>query len=558
MGRISIKDDFEFFQEVVSHISGSLDLAESMVQVFAFLKDHFPIDGISFHQYSGRLQALKLLFLVTKDRFQYVETTLPLSENDALYMEKHESRDDIVGVSGEVSSNVVDSHRRAISHLLPYRPSSYLVGIMRSGNETLGHLCFIGSGKVRYTDTQIQRMRYLLGPFTLAMSNMLKFKRILEFQKKLYEEKNDLEKTLHHLQGNPIIGAKGGLHKTMNVVRQLEGRETPVLILGDTGTGKELIADKIQKNSLRVNGPFIKVNCGAIPESLIDSELFGYEKGAFTGATQSRPGRFEQADGGTLFLDEVGELPPQVQVRFLRVLQDGVVERLGGKQSFSVNVRIIAATNRNLETMIREGRFREDLYYRLYVFPVRLPPLRERTQDITALIHHFIEQSCARLKIKAPPVLHPESITCLKDYAWPGNVRELENLVERAVILSSDGSLQLEKLLPRNPRNIMETELDTTSMEKLIDRRIQEFHGQEADKKGDTDDLSKKKQWVQPYGKQQIQPLDETIRDSIQEALAFSRGRVNGAGGAADLLGLNPSTLRNKMCKLNIIAKHWR
>lgn len=560
MDRENSKDDFEFFQQVVSNITGSLDLAHSMVSVFAFLKDHFPVDGISLHQYSKRLQALKLLFLVTKDRFQYVETTLPLSKANALYMEEHESRGDTIDVSDAVSNSVADDHRHAISHLLPYRPSSYLVGVMRSGDEIVGHLCFIGSGKVGYTGTQIKRMRFLLGPFTLAMSNMLQFKRVLEFQQKLYEEKNDLEKTLHQLRDTPIIGARGGLHKTMNVVRQLEGRETPVLILGETGTGKELIADEIQKNSPRVNAPFIKVNCGAIPESLIDSELFGYEKGAFTGATQSRAGRFEQANGGTLFLDEVGELPLQVQVRFLRVLQDGLVERLGGKRSISVNVRIIAATHRHLEAMIKEGGFREDLYYRLYVFPVGLPPLRERTQDIPALIHHFVKHSCAKLKMKVFPALDPEAINRLKDYAWPGNIRELENLVERAVILSSGGALQLAELLPRDRDKISKPDL--TSMEAFIDKRIQIALDNPMNKKRDETRTCKETSaaeiLVAPPEARSIPSFDEAVREHIQTVLSFCNGRVHGRGGAADLLKLNPSTLRTKMRKLNINAKLWR
>lgn len=562
MDRPNNDDDFEFYQQVVSHISGSLDLAQSMVRVFAFLKDHFPIDGISLHQYSKPLQVLKLLFLVTKDRFQYVETALPLSKEKARIMEEHESDPDNILVSDDVPDTIADDHRRAVSHLLPYRPSSYLVGIMRSGDEVVGHLCFIGAGKCSYTDTHIRKMRLLLGPFNLAMSNMLQFKRVLEFQQKLYEEKTDLEKELHQLRDTPIIGVKGGLHSTMNMVRQLEGRETPALILGETGTGKELIADAIQKISPRKTAPFIKVNCGAIPESLIDSELFGYEKGAFTGATQGRPGRFEQADGGTLFLDEVGELPPQAQVRFLRVLQNGIVERLGGKRSISVNVRIIAATNRNLEEMIKEGRFREDLYYRLYVFPVHLPPLRERTQDLPALIHHFVEQSCTRLKISPQPALPPETMNRLKTYAWPGNVRELENLVERAVILSSDGALQLEKLLPRESPGMPEPDRDISSMEALIDKRIQAAldrqSGKKRDKENETGAGSVDMPPFPSPGPMKIQPLEETIRESIKAALAFCKGRVHGTGGAAELLGLNPSTLRTKMRKLNIDAKSWR
>ncbi|WDP91659.1 MAG: sigma-54-dependent Fis family transcriptional regulator [Desulfobacter sp.] len=536
-------EDFLFFQEAVSHISGSLDLSESMVRVFDFLKDHFPIDGISLHQYSRQLKAIKLLFLVTKDSFNYVETALPLSDENARYMEMHEQNPDPIVISDELTNTVSDDHRRAISHLLPYKPSSYLVGIMKSGEKTVGHLCFIGKGKLSYTRTQIRKMKLLLGPFNLAMSNMLKFRRVMAFQEKLYREKSHLEKELHQLKAPPIIGARSGLRKTMDVVHQLEGKETPVLILGETGTGKELIADAVQRISPRAAAPFIKVNCGAIPDTLIDSELFGYEKGAFTGAAKSHAGKFEQAHGGTLFLDEIGELPLQAQVRFLRVLQNGKVERLGGKSSIPVDVRIIAATNRDLKAMIREGSFREDLYYRLYVFPVYLPPLRERTRDIPALVRHFLDRACARLNISPRPVIGLDTVNRIKAYPWPGNVRELENFVERALILFPDGALHLESLLPIEPSAPAPAARNHRELTNLIDQRIRRALD------GRPTGPSAPEAPTAP-----VQPLEKTIKESICAALSASRGKVHGENGAAALLGLNPSTLRNKMRKLNIEA----
>ena len=550
MKSIASQDDFEFFQTVVRCLTGSLDLSKSMIEVFDYLKDHYPINAISLHQYSRELKALKLLFLVTHKSFQYVETVLPLSDQDLEYMDEHESRDDSVDVSFENEVDIADRHRKAISSFLPYRPSNYLVAIMKSGGKVVGHLCLIGSGQVTYSKIQIKRMHYLINPFTLAMSNMLQFKRTLEFQEKLYDQKNTLEQTLHQIQDSPIIGSRGGLHKTMEVVRQLEGKETPALILGETGTGKELIADEIQQISPRKDKPFIKVNCGAIPENLIDSELFGYEKGAFTGAVQSRPGRFEQADGGTLFLDEIGELPLQAQVRFLRVLQNGVIERIGGKHSISIDVRVIAATNRNLEQMIKKGTFREDLYYRLYVFPIDLPPLRERIQDIPLFLKHFIRQSCARLNIKKPPVFQSDLIDHLREYSWPGNVRELENLVERAVIMASDGRLHVEDLLPISPA-VKEASIPESpqSLKVLIDERIQmaltgiEKPLVQEPIKEMGDPISTLKH---------LQPLDQTIQEAIVAALKYCRGKVSGDNGAAKLLGLNPSTLRNKMRKFRI------
>ncbi len=559
--------DFEFFQQAVSHISGSLDLSQSMVQVFAFLKDHFPIDGISLHQYSHRLKALKLLFLVTKDRFQYVETTLNLSEKETVFMQEHEAMVDPIILSEENDYEIEDRHRHAISHLLPYRPSTYLVGIMQSGEKPVGHLCLIGSGKVEFTDEHKNKLRLLLSPFTLAMSNMLRFKRVMEFQEKLYNEKNSLENTLDQLREPHIIGDRGGLRNTMNVVEQLRDKETPVLILGETGTGKELIADAIQKISPRADQPFVKVNCGAIPDSLIDSELFGYEKGAFTGANKSHPGRFEQAHGGTLFLDEVGELPAHAQVRLLRVLQNNVVERIGGKQSIPVNVRIIAATNRDLGKMLQEGSFREDLYYRLYVFPIQIPPLRERSEDLPALVHHFIEQSCLRLKIKTSPLIHPDTLEEMKQYSWPGNVRELENMVERAVILSPDDYLKLGRFLPGNSAIMTGNEPSSIDdMESLIDKKIQDALDRHLSRnpsyltktKTDTGPIHTDHEIFPGSSPAKIQPLDQTIKQSIQSALLTTKGRVHGPGGAAQLLGLNPSTLRNKMRKYGIDASDWR
>ena len=206
------------------------------------------------------------------------------------------------------------------------------------------------------------------------------------------------------------------------------------MLLGETGVGKEVVANELHKLSLRKDGPFIKVNCGAIPDTLIDSELFGHEKGAFTGAVSRKRGRFERADTGTIFLDEIGELPLPVQARLLRVLQNHEIERVGGERSISLDIRIIAATHRNLSEMVADGRFREDLWFRLNVFPVEIPPLRERTEDIPALVRHFVRIKAKALKIKKIPAFAHGAIDRLMAYDWPGNIRELENAVERDLI----------------------------------------------------------------------------------------------------------------------------
>jgi len=249
-----------------------------------------------------------------------------------------------------------------------------------------------------------------------------------------------------------ILGKSPAIKKVLSLIAKVAPRDSTVLILGESGTGKELVARAIHARSRRRKGPFVPVNCGAIPEELLESELFGYERGAFTGASRSKPGRFELAHGGTLFLDEVSEMSPKLQVKLLRVLQERVVERLGSEEPRPVDLRIIAATNRDLEKEVAEGRFREDLYFRLNVIPLRLPPLRERREDIPLLAEHFLKKFCEREEVPLKR-LSPEALECLKNYSWPGNVRELENLMERLVVLVEEDLIQ-EEDLPEHLRGL--------------------------------------------------------------------------------------------------------
>jgi two-component system, NtrC family, response regulator HupR/HoxA len=235
-----------------------------------------------------------------------------------------------------------------------------------------------------------------------------------------------------------LVGAESGLREAVGLVRRILDGDTTVLLLGETGTGKELFARLIHDNGPRARRRFVAQNCGALPETLLESELFGHTRGAFTGATADRRGLFEDADGGTIFLDEIGEMTPAMQLRLLRVLQEGEIRRVGAPDTRKVNVRVIAATNADLEAEIKAGRFRPDLYYRLHVFPIRLPPLRERSQDIPALAEHFLSVYRERAR-RAIPSLSAEAMRCLRGYLFPGNVRELENEIERAVALADDG-----------------------------------------------------------------------------------------------------------------------
>jgi len=323
-----------------------------------------------------------------------------------------------------------------------------------------------------------------------------------------------------------IVGADTGLRGVMERVAQVAPTAASVLILGETGSGKEVIARAIHERSLRHAGPFIRVNCGALPPELIDSELFGHEKGSFTGALAIRRGWFERADRGTLFLDEVGELPLAAQVRLLRVLQDGVLQRIGSEEDIHVDVRVIAATHRDLPLMVQEGGFREDLWYRLAVFPIILPPLHERLTDIEPLARHFIRRAAQQLGVQEPP-LRPAQVQRLMQYRWPGNVRELGSVLERAVILGYDRELDLDTALG------VQLAKPSTS------------HGSAA-----VTDSS-------PVATT-VEPLDHVVAGHLARALAATRGRIDGPRGAARLLGINPSTLRAKLRKHNIDSAGYR
>ncbi|MGA2696420.1 MAG: sigma 54-interacting transcriptional regulator [Terriglobales bacterium] len=310
-----------------------------------------------------------------------------------------------------------------------------------------------------------------------------------------------------------IIGNSAALESVLDQVEQVAPTDSTVLIEGETGTGKELIAQAIHKASQRCGRAFIKLNCAAIPLDLLESELFGHEKGAFTGAIAQKIGRFEMADKGTLFLDEVGDIPPSLQPKLLRVLQEQEFERLGSGRTHKVDVRLVAATNRNLVRMAARGQFRSDLYYRLNVFPILLPALRERREDIPVLVMHFMKMFSRRMG-KTVESVPPETMAAFQWYSWPGNVRELQNLVERAVILSRDGVLQ-------NPLHKKQIELVPPSL-----HHIRTFHS--------------------------AMTLEDSDRALIVETLEQARWIVGGPRGAAAKLGLKRTTLLAKMRRLGI------
>jgi len=382
-------------------------------------------------------------------------------------------------------------------------------------------LCAIGLDSIRtkrmWTEEVINRLRLLGEVFSNAIvrqhaevERQETYAEIKDLKEKLESERDYLQEeiALEHNYQN-IIGRSDALKYLLYRVEQVAATDATVLILGETGTGKELVARAIHNTSLRKHHSLVKVNCAVLPAALIESELFGHEKGAFTGAMTQKAGRFELANNTTLFLDEIGELPLELQAKLLRAIEDGEFERLGGSKTIKVNVRIIAATNRNLEKEMQEGRFREDLWYRLNVYPVTLPPLRDRKEDIPLLVSQFVNRHSRQLgkSIEKTPV---RVIETLQGYSWPGNVRELKHVIERAVIISSGPTLQL------------------------------------ADSLRDTSDAAAATQ------KDDLKPMVEMEREYVLRVLDKVGWKIEGKSGAAAILDMNPGTLRSRMKKLGI------
>ena len=348
-----------------------------------------------------------------------------------------------------------------------------------------------------------------------AMKNAFEEIRILRDQ--LYKENLALREEIDiSRMFEEIVGSSPALQAVLSQVARVAPTDSTVLITGETGTGKELIARAIHKRSPRSSRAFVSVNCAAIPHDLIASELFGHEKGAFTGATQRRLGRFESAEGGTIFLDEVGELPAETQISLLRVLQEREFQRVGGNESLQIDVRVVAATNRDLQAGIAEGRFREDLYYRLHVFPIEVPPLRQRKQDIPLLVEYFVDRYASKAGKKITGI-NKRSLELLQSYSWPGNIRELQNVIERSVIICDSQNLSVEESwFGRRPASV-------DSSAKSISERL----------------AAKEK-------------------EMIEAALAESNGRVSGPSGAAAKLGIPQSTLDSKIKSLKINKQRFR
>jgi two-component system response regulator HydG len=408
------------------------------------------------------------------------------------------------------------------------KPDWVLLDIILKGNETGIDLArelielsipflFVSANTDQYTLEEVkitQPYGFIIKPFRQkdiqVMLDIARYRYSMENQIKILPEINREQPAAF----SGIIGKSPVINEILRKITIVANTDTSVLITGESGTGKERIAHAIHENSLRKSKQLVVVNCAALPLTLVEAELFGYEKGAFTGANAQRIGKFEQAVGSTLFLDEIGELPLEAQVKLLRVLQEKEIDRIGGNQAIKIDVRIIAATNRNLEVEVAEGRFRLDLYYRLSVFPIEVPPLRDRKEDIEDLAHFFLEKTCKATKRNIKSIT-PKVLEQLQSYRWPGNIRELEHLIERSTLFTS-GDKMTEVHLPDN--KIIIPGIDNTGA---------------------------------------LQSLENMERNHILQALQACCGKITGPQGAAEILKISSTTLYSKMKKLGIQQEHY-
>jgi transcriptional regulator with GAF, ATPase, and Fis domain len=395
---------------------------------------------------------------------------------------------------------------------------------LKNGEDLIGYLAITKKIKTLVDKNQLNLIKAISAQLSVALANIKaneqienQINEINNYKNQLKEENLYLQEEINiSLSNGEIIGESGEMKKVFHMVNKVATSDSTVLILGETGTGKELIARAVHNGSHRKNKLMIKVNCASIPPNLIESELFGHERGSFTGATERRLGKFELAHQGTLFLDEIGEMPLELQVKLLRALQEKEIERVGGKTTIKVDVRIIAATNRDLEKLMEDGKFRSDLFYRLNIFPIYLPPLRNRSEDIPTLAFHFLKRFSKKTG-KQIKTFSNKAIQELVQYKWPGNIRELEHLIERSVLLTNTDTIK-EILLPVQTKN------PTTA---IVQENIP------------------------------TKTIDENERDYILKVLKHVRGRVSGEGGAAELLGIPPSTLNSRMKRLGIRKEHF-
>ena len=497
------------FNDLVHRTLTNFDVEQILQELYRELHLLFPLDMFNMPIHHFDRETLEYLVLVTDERVMFVDETIKLSKSDTEWVNQalgkklfcwNNSRqsDLFVNIGAQVGLNEVVS---TMGLTMQIQPSRHLA------------LGLVARGCDQYAEEHLRIMEELYEPLTILLRHVLKQLEFSHLKERLLTENRELKKRLDFLSSNRIVGAKTGLKQVMVQVQQVAALHCPVLIMGETGVGKEVIANIIHQYSSRVKGPMISFNCGAIPETLIESELFGHEKGAFTGAITMKRGYFEQADGGTVFLDEIGELSLQAQVKLIRILQTMEFQRVGGSKNISIDIRVIAATNRDMHQMVKDKQFRKDLWYRLNVFPIHIPPLRRRKEDISNLAQYFASRKAIEMGLPFKPRFSPGAIEQLQQYEWPGNVRELRNVIERSLILSQGEPL---------------------SFSHIFDKAHDHAENEPTGKDGN------------------FLTMDEMTALHIRKGLERCNGRVGGKGGAAELLAINPSTLRARMRKLGV------
>lgn len=415
---------------------------------------------------------------------------------------------------------------------------SCLIPLVNRGR-ALGILTITRTNEVSFTSRDVVFLTQAAGQIAIAIENALAYREISELKDKLAQEKLYLEEEIRsEMNFENIIGSSPALKHVLELVETVAPSDSTVLLLGETGTGKELIARAIHERSRRKDRTFVKLNCAAIPTGLLESELFGHEKGAFTGAITQKTGRMELADQGTLFLDEVGDIPIEIQPKLLRALQEREFERLGSTHTRTVNIRLVAATNRDLEKMIAAREFRSDLYYRLHVFPIRIPPLRERKEDIPQLVSYFVQKFAKQMQKKIEAI-SPAVMKGLTAWGWPGNVRELENFIERAVILTRGKSLEA----PLGELRKAETEEPSTAARNTAQEDVSRIV------KETLDALNGNRAGGNERARKQ--------REELERVLTETRGRVGGTDGAAARMGINRTTLYARLRKFRIDPQQY-
>ncbi len=508
----------DFVKEVTLRLHQSLRIEESLFHALDYLKDVIPMDNLHAGVYNREKGDIWYLASATDEKGFLIDERIQLSQEavDEVNTNLIPGRAILLNapMKTRVIRDLIQAQIAIPENRQVYVPASVFsaMSILVDLGDPLYGLCtMITPQKKRYTESHRKLFQHLARPLTGAILNLLHHRQILNRNEHLEQNNQALRHRLGFSDTIQIIGAENGLKAEMLRASQVAGTDTPVLITGETGTGKEVMAHAIHRMSARRDGPIICINCGAIPETLVDSELFGHEKGAFTGADKKKRGYFEQANGGTIFLDEIGELTATVQVKLLRVLQEKTFHRLGGHRPIGVDIRIIAATHRDLPTLVEDRLFREDLWFRLNVFPIHMPALQNRQQDIPDLVDYLMARKAKEMHLSFVPRLEDGAMEDLLRYHWPGNIRELDNIIERSLITCNGKPLSFQELQRHGTTGIEQAE--------MYDRKL---------------------------------PLDAVIIQHITNTLEACGGKISGKNGAAEHLGMNPSTLRGKMRKYGI------